>query len=1023
MSHPIPKSYGHYDDPENASESFDWSASDDEGPYEGESARKTQVSLVLTPPAHPSSHTEVRDERDDLILDILRDHVTKWEDENGWEHASKYKEYEKRINELLKKERVQMPTLSFTNSPQERQNNLLQYILEKATMFDLDQHGVHMAKFLVRLITKLDATQFTPTQDHPKLLHAAALFDIRQLKENRKRNSGLTLYMCNLLGDSAAARICDINADGENVLHLAIRHNFEGLKELIEMAHVSAFRQKRSHQHAHYKSQPDEGNTPLHDALDFTAHFMMPSPVCTILRRLPQATEAHDYDANQLSSFTSRARTATTTPMLETPRQSDYGGNANQPPCPECATANLHFLWARNEWRDTINLLVKRCPEALEISNKAGLPPYQYLLNTRALSLKGEQRDSDPVALTHTLLDKERGNLTQRPRPNTSDTPSTMLEVSVSQSVEQKVTTHSTGDLKLGDIGSDYILRMLRSRIYRLVTYSKVKSCLFSSRKGLASSCKHVEIKQQRDLSLAGRQRIRRNTTVHFNFLHFEPMMASVFLSLEYTQDELQGMPPDHEQKLAMWRDDEENVKTFFKWLKTDKKVKTILSLTVKDNPNHYCSDDTVRQCLSNLEIMYLDWNRPNMCANKFALPSSLLELSLYWTGLDVVLWSWSDVEGLRTLNKLQNVYLHIQKGTENEEELRRKVDHFTQRVAKWPTHRKPQIMNRGFDSQLEGSGIQGLSTPNSRQMHSWMTTAREFGKNLLSFHRHQKPKGCVKIALLDDGVDPTYRHNGQNLHCAGWPTIDSGQGDHSFPGFYKSTHQHGSKMAWLIRSVCPFANIYVAKLDVENGSTLQDREFNIKQAIEAIQWAINCKVDIISMSWNLQEIKGPSSNNADIQELNQALQNAANAGILLFGAACDNKESPSSAKWLPCEHPMVWSIGATDRDYDVKKYVRRDKFHYLFPGEYVLDSDQKEDVEVGNSGATALAAGLAATVLSCKRLANHSIPQRRYEWMSHIFTNVFNSEKNGKSVRVVDVLTLMRTAEDVEKLAEKFSM
>ena len=129
--------------------------------------------------------------------------------------------------------------------------------------------------------------------------------------------------------------------------------------------------------------------------------------------------------------------------------------------------------------------------------------------------------------------------------------------------------------------------------------------------------------------------------------------MTSVTLNLEDTPEELQKMQTNDERNAEIWAADEENLKGVFRWLKEDKGVEAILSLTVKDNPNHFCSDDTIEYCLKNLEVRYLNWNRPNMCANRFTLPNSLVEISLYWTGLDVVLWGLSDTEGLRTLNKV----------------------------------------------------------------------------------------------------------------------------------------------------------------------------------------------------------------------------------------------------------------------------------------------------------------------------------------------------------------------------------
>lgn len=88
-----------------------------------------------------------------------------------------------------------------------------------------------------------------------------------------------------------------------------------------------------------------------------------------------------------------------------------------------------------------------------------------------------------------------------------------------------------------------------------------------------------------------------------------------------------------------------------------------------------------------------------------------------------------------------------------------------------------------------------------------------------------------IKVALLDDGVDPTYDQIGLNLHYAGWTPTDSGGPGGDAQSFYASTHQHGTKMAWLIRKVCPFVTIYVAKLGATGGDDLQRRSFGLAEA------------------------------------------------------------------------------------------------------------------------------------------------------------------------------------------------
>jgi hypothetical protein len=159
------------------------------------------------------------------------------------------------------------------------------------------------------------------------------------------------------------------------------------------------------------------------------------------------------------------------------------------------------------------------------------------------------------------------------------------------------------------------------------------------------------EQNRRRNLTLEGNQRVTVETCEHFNFLLFEQTMASVVLSLEYTPQELKQMDTDPKERLREWQENEDGLLSVFRWLK-GKKVKCILSLTVKENPHHYCSDYTVKECLKDLEVRYLNWNRPDLCGNIETLPKDLIEVSLYWSGLDAVLWSWSDTQGLRTLTK-----------------------------------------------------------------------------------------------------------------------------------------------------------------------------------------------------------------------------------------------------------------------------------------------------------------------------------------------------------------------------------
>lgn len=161
-------------------------------------------------------------------------------------------------------------------------------------------------------------------------------------------------------------------------------------------------------------------------------------------------------------------------------------------------------------------------------------------------------------------------------------------------------------------------------------------------------------------------------------------------------------------------------------------------------------------------------------------------------------------------------------------------------------------------------------------------------------------------------------------------------------------------------------------------------------------------------MSWTAKQVPGPKGNGDEIRKLENAMSDAVDKKILLFGAASDVKGSPED-KWYPCDSDHVWSIGATDKEYDVKKYVNLGKgVKYLFPGEHVLEGGRKEDIDVGNSGATALAAGLAALVMACMRIEGYELPEERKQWMENVMSKVFGGDVTGKGVvHVINVLKM----------------
>lgn len=191
------------------------------------------------------------------------------------------------------------------------------------------------------------------------------------------------------------------------------------------------------------------------------------------------------------------------------------------------------------------------------------------------------------------------------------------------------------------------------------------------------------------------------------------------------------------------------------------------------------------------------------------------------------------------------------------------------------------------------------------------------------------------------------------------------------------------------------------------------------------MEWATSRGVDIISMSWNVRRVeknRDDIGNEQEVSELEKAINIAAtDKHILMYCAAGDQKGGVSkSMKWVPCDSENTISVGATDMNGNKKLYVvDNENLRYLFPGENILKETDKDSKDVGNSGATALAAGLAAMVLFFVRAHDINIERTSVRaYMDRVFGSVFNATANNKVVQVQDVLGIEKSK--LKKFEEK---
>lgn len=135
----------------------------------------------------------------------------------------------------------------------------------------------------------------------------------------------------------------------------------------------------------------------------------------------------------------------------------------------------------------------------------------------------------------------------------------------------------------------------------------------------------------------------------------------------------------------------------------------------------------------------------------------------------------------------------------------------------------------------------------------------------------------------------------------------------------------------------------------------------------QAVKWAVEKQVDIITMSWTVKKVKiGNFDNGNGIISLDGAIQTAANDNILMFCAVQDGAHYEADEIYpSQSDTKKLMTVGSADESGERSSFVKKDSANYLFPGEISLPSILDEH-DRGSSVATAVAAGMAAMILWC---------------------------------------------------------
>lgn len=112
------------------------------------------------------------------------------------------------------------------------------------------------------------------------------------------------------------------------------------------------------------------------------------------------------------------------------------------------------------------------------------------------------------------------------------------------------------------------------------------------------------------------------------------------------------------------------------------------------------------------------------------------------------------------------------------------------------------------------------------------MQTMMSYGQFLRGASRAEPGVQPVKIAIIDDGINPTLSiftdriRMGESFHSVG-ESLSGRRG-----AFYVPSGPHGTLMAQLICKICPTVKLYIAQLEVFRGQDGR-RSFSAESAAE----------------------------------------------------------------------------------------------------------------------------------------------------------------------------------------------
>ncbi|KAH7186192.1 peptidase S8/S53 domain-containing protein [Fusarium flagelliforme] len=210
-----------------------------------------------------------------------------------------------------------------------------------------------------------------------------------------------------------------------------------------------------------------------------------------------------------------------------------------------------------------------------------------------------------------------------------------------------------------------------------------------------------------------------------------------------------------------------------------------------------------------------------------------------------------------------------------------------------------------------------------------------------------------VKIAIIDSGLNDTAKMAQNTIVYK------------DFTNETRNDSWHGTCCAKIISDIYEEAELFIARIFEREHAN--DRDGPIRMA-QAIDWAIsppNC-VDIISISGGFRHYS---------KELDEATTRAKAAGVLVVAAAANWQNIGPVA--FPARHNLttmcIYSTNLGNQSSGFNPEPRDDTSRFAILGEGFQHPDQRRNEQMsGTSMATAVAAGLAASIIDFSRQADN---------------------------------------------------